>query len=252
MVWLESGLRLTDSQCGLRVYPLHLITAAPCAASRYGYETEILTKAAWCGFTVVETDIHCRYTVATGRITHFRPFLDTLRGIAMHGRPHVRRRAPLASAPRGSLPSRLSLAPRSRFAPIPQPGRRRAGRRRLLLLHPHLRRPGRGQLPRCPRHSRQPCVRHRRLPVIHAAAHAALLISVSLLAGHLLLHQSLPTAASLHGAAVALRPLAVMRTVLLDWIVGGTLLGGLLALLTYWIARTTLAVGSTETAGAST
>src|SRR5439155_15804669 len=46
-VWLESGLRVSDSQCGLRVYPLELLRVARCGAGYFGFETEILTRAAW-------------------------------------------------------------------------------------------------------------------------------------------------------------------------------------------------------------
>ena len=50
LIRLESGARVADSQCGYRVYPLHLIQFVECHAGHYGFETEILTRAAWAGY----------------------------------------------------------------------------------------------------------------------------------------------------------------------------------------------------------
>jgi hypothetical protein len=86
LVRLESGLRVDDSQCGLRVYPLNLICGIDCPASRYGFETEILTKAAWSGIAVVEVPIRCTYSQRGKQVSHFRPLADSLAALAMHGR----------------------------------------------------------------------------------------------------------------------------------------------------------------------
>ena len=47
LVRLESGLKVSDSQCGFRVYPLKMMHEIDCRAGRYGFETEVLTRAAW-------------------------------------------------------------------------------------------------------------------------------------------------------------------------------------------------------------
>jgi glycosyltransferase involved in cell wall biosynthesis len=86
LVWLESGLRVDDTQCGLRVYPLELVARASCFASRYGYETEILTRAAWMGVGIVEVKVNCRYSQISGLVSHFRPLVDSLRAMVMHTR----------------------------------------------------------------------------------------------------------------------------------------------------------------------
>ena len=105
MVRLESGLRVSDSQCGLRVYPLGYTHHVPCRAQRYGYETEILARAGWAGCPVVEVPISCRY-FAVGRVSHFRPIVDSARAMRMHARlvaralwpvPHVSWPEPRAS-----------------------------------------------------------------------------------------------------------------------------------------------------------
>ncbi len=85
-VKLESGLNVSDSQCGFRVYPLDLLVDLPCHEGRYGYETEILTRFAWAGGEMRHVPVRCIYDVPGGRISHLNPRSDTLRGIAMHAR----------------------------------------------------------------------------------------------------------------------------------------------------------------------
>lgn len=99
LVWIESGLKISDSQCGFRVYPLDFITAVKCPASRFGFETEILTRAGWSGCKSIEIPVSCTYSPAGGRISHFRPWVDSFRAVFMHARliaraiwpwPHVK------------------------------------------------------------------------------------------------------------------------------------------------------------------
>ncbi len=99
LVRLESGIRVNDSQCGLRGYPLDFVQAVKCRADRFGYETEIITRAGWAGCPVKELPVNCRYLPPGQRVSHFRPWVDSLRAVSMHGRliartlvpwPHVR------------------------------------------------------------------------------------------------------------------------------------------------------------------
>jgi uncharacterized protein (DUF2062 family) len=83
-VWLESGLRVNDSQCGFRVYPLSLVNALPCRSGRYGFETEVLTRAGWAGATVHHVTVSCRYEIPGGRISHLKPGKDSLHHVCMH------------------------------------------------------------------------------------------------------------------------------------------------------------------------
>ena len=85
-VWMESGVRVSDSQCGFRVYPLDFVLSCPCRSGRYGFETEIITRAGWEGRPIVEAPVRCRYFPRGKAVSHFRPWIDTLRGIAMHAR----------------------------------------------------------------------------------------------------------------------------------------------------------------------
>ncbi len=84
MVRIESGLHVSDSQCGFRVYPLERLASLSCHVDRYGYETEILTRFAWAGGEMRHVPVRCIYDVPGGRISHLHPRNDTLRGIAMH------------------------------------------------------------------------------------------------------------------------------------------------------------------------
>jgi len=84
MVRLESGARVEDTQCGLRVYPLRSIQATRCRTSRFAFETEIITRAAWAGFPVVSVPVTCRYFEMHRRVSHYRPLVDSLHAILLH------------------------------------------------------------------------------------------------------------------------------------------------------------------------
>lgn len=85
LIRMHSGLRVRDSQCGLRVYPI-AVAGLPARATRYGYETEILVRCGWAHVPVLETPIWCAYEIATGRVSHFRPVADSVRAVGMHAR----------------------------------------------------------------------------------------------------------------------------------------------------------------------
>lgn len=86
MIRLECGVRVSDSQCGFRVYPLSLIQTARCKAGRFGYEAEIITRAAWLGHPIREVPVNCRYFTEGDRVTHFKLRRDTLEGTVLHMR----------------------------------------------------------------------------------------------------------------------------------------------------------------------
>src|SRR6185437_15684301 len=84
LVLIESGLRVSDSQCGLRAYPLPLITAIRCDAERFGFETEIITRTGWAGGEIREVPVSCKYEPPDKHISHFRPWIDSFRAAWMH------------------------------------------------------------------------------------------------------------------------------------------------------------------------
>jgi uncharacterized protein (DUF2062 family) len=95
MIWMESGLRVQDSQCGMRVYPLAMFDIVRCAAGRFSFEAEIITRAGWAHWPIVEVPVICHYTPPGGRVSHFKPWRDSFHGFFMHGRLVFRTLAPI-------------------------------------------------------------------------------------------------------------------------------------------------------------
>lgn len=81
---LESGRRIADCQCGLRVYPLRLFEVVTCRMGRFAFEAEIITRAAWAGCDIISVPVACRYFQGEQRVSHFRPWLDSLHGVLLH------------------------------------------------------------------------------------------------------------------------------------------------------------------------
>ena len=78
-VWISGGPLLSDSQSGMRIYPLPEVITLPVRARRFQYEVEVLVQAARKGLPIVEAPISVAYAPQGGRISHFRPFVDFLR-----------------------------------------------------------------------------------------------------------------------------------------------------------------------------
>jgi glycosyltransferase involved in cell wall biosynthesis len=76
--WVRAsgGPVVTDSQSGFRIYPLPQCTKMRVCANRFQFEVEILARAGWLGFPVIEAPVSVSYTPGTQRISHFRPFVD--------------------------------------------------------------------------------------------------------------------------------------------------------------------------------
>ncbi len=85
-VRLHCGAALQDTQCGFRVYPLVLLENVNCRAGWFAFETEVLTRAVWAGFEIVQVDVTSRYLPAESRVSHFKPWRDSLRCIRLHAR----------------------------------------------------------------------------------------------------------------------------------------------------------------------
>jgi glycosyltransferase involved in cell wall biosynthesis len=84
--WLrvQTGRDILDSQCGLRIYPLEAALAVPQRFGRYDFETEILARLAWGGLAIHTVPVRCIYFPPATRVTHFRPIIDTLRGVRVN------------------------------------------------------------------------------------------------------------------------------------------------------------------------
>lgn len=83
--WVEiaCGLALPDTQSGFRVYPLLAARALGAGAAHFAYETEILIRAVRAGLPIRSVPVAVYYPPADERASHYRPFVDTVRIIAV-------------------------------------------------------------------------------------------------------------------------------------------------------------------------
>ena len=74
-----SGLALSDTQCGLRRYPLRATLELGSAARGYGFECEMLVRAARRGIAILEVPVQAIYPPREQRVSHFRVVSDPVR-----------------------------------------------------------------------------------------------------------------------------------------------------------------------------
>lgn len=72
----ETGIKLTDTQSGFRLYPLHAMQSLRFFTKKFEFEIEVIVKSAWKGIPVINIPIHIHYEPGKKRISHFRPFRD--------------------------------------------------------------------------------------------------------------------------------------------------------------------------------
>lgn len=77
--YVETGQRLADTQSGFRVYPLATVRALALKNDGFGFEVEVLVKAAWTGVPLASVPIRVFYPPAGERVSHFRPIADFAR-----------------------------------------------------------------------------------------------------------------------------------------------------------------------------
>ena len=73
-----TGIRIPDTQCGFRCYPIDKVNELITHSSSYAYEMEILIQAAICHIPLGVVPIRIRYEYPE-YISHFRPLVDILR-----------------------------------------------------------------------------------------------------------------------------------------------------------------------------
>ncbi len=73
------GRTLTDTQCGLRRYPLPETLELGGRADGYGYEAELILRAVRQGWEVVEVPVRVIYPPESERVTHFHSVRDPAR-----------------------------------------------------------------------------------------------------------------------------------------------------------------------------
>ncbi|BDS15644.1 DUF2062 domain-containing protein [Aureispira anguillae] len=78
-LWVETGIKLEDTQSGYRLYPIKAMQNFSFVTGRYEFEVEVLVRAAWEEIELLCVPIDVYYPPAEERITHFRPFKDFFR-----------------------------------------------------------------------------------------------------------------------------------------------------------------------------
>lgn len=74
---LETGIKLTDTQSGYRLYPLQRMNVDKWYyTAKYEFELEALVFTAWQDIPVKNIPIHVYYPPQEERVSHFRPFRD--------------------------------------------------------------------------------------------------------------------------------------------------------------------------------
>jgi glycosyltransferase involved in cell wall biosynthesis len=80
-VAIACGETLPDTQSGFRVYPLLETRSLGATAVGFAFETEVLIRAVRAGLEVRSVPVKVYYPPVAERVSHFRPFRDTLRVI---------------------------------------------------------------------------------------------------------------------------------------------------------------------------
>ncbi len=75
-VRLSGGPKLSDTQSGLRLYPIEETLSLHTHARHYNYEVEVLALANWRGYPIREVPVSVEYFGKVQRISHFKPFTD--------------------------------------------------------------------------------------------------------------------------------------------------------------------------------
>ena len=76
--WAETGIKLTDTQSGYRLYPLNTLNKFKFYTNKFEFEIEVIVKAAWNGIPVKNVPIKVLYD-ENERVSHFRPYKDFAR-----------------------------------------------------------------------------------------------------------------------------------------------------------------------------
>jgi glycosyltransferase involved in cell wall biosynthesis len=94
-VRLETGRDLSDTQSGMRLYPVREMLQLSLKRKRYDFEIEVLVKGIWAGLDVRSVDVSVHYPAAGERISHFDKIVDNWRLTRIHGWLVLRRLLPL-------------------------------------------------------------------------------------------------------------------------------------------------------------
>lgn len=74
-----TGINLSDTQTGFRVYPLESLKGMRFYTKKYEFELEVLVRSAWKGVNIESVPVGVFYPSRSERVSHFRPFTDFFR-----------------------------------------------------------------------------------------------------------------------------------------------------------------------------
>lgn len=94
-VRLECGADLSDTQSGMRLYPVREILQLQLNRRRYDFEVEAIVKLVWAGVAVSSVDVTVHYPDKKERISHFHKLFDNARLSLLHASLVIRRLLPL-------------------------------------------------------------------------------------------------------------------------------------------------------------
>ena len=77
--WVETGLRMNDTQSGYRLYPVKQMEGMRFITRKFEFEIEVLVTCAWRGIEITEVPVRVFYAEKENRVSHFRPFKDFTR-----------------------------------------------------------------------------------------------------------------------------------------------------------------------------
>ncbi len=94
-MYLQTGRRVDDMQSGYRAYPRAALEQLTLWDKHYSFEIEVLVKAVWAGFEIIEIQVTVYYPEKAKRISHFKAFKDNLRITVLNTRLTVRALIPV-------------------------------------------------------------------------------------------------------------------------------------------------------------
>lgn len=74
--WVETGLKLPDTQSGYRLYPIFRMRDMKFFTRKFEFEIEVIVRAAWRNIPVTAVPVKVFYAPREMRVSHFRPFKD--------------------------------------------------------------------------------------------------------------------------------------------------------------------------------
>ncbi|RME04355.1 MAG: glycosyltransferase family 2 protein [Planctomycetota bacterium] len=86
LLYLSTGKWVPDSQCGMRAYPVVETLSLGARGRRFDFESEVLLLAIRRGIPLFHLPVEVDYPPSFRRISHYRPFWDSVRILLLHFR----------------------------------------------------------------------------------------------------------------------------------------------------------------------